>query len=109
MTQRFNNNLQDLIIPGGGLASNSTDGHSDCDLFCLLSGTIDATKTYLLQVSVDNITWVNWTSDGVVAYVVPQSGLARTYPQPAARYIRVLANGAVTGAVNWKMQTSFYE
>lgn len=111
MTQRFTNDLGTFAIPNGQTVSNVLTGlgsYSDAEAFTLMGNVVDGTKTYNIQLSHDNATWFTWTSDGIAAYAVPLNGLARTYPNPCTRYMRIISTLAGTGAT-WQIQTSFYE
>lgn len=102
----------DITIPNGQTVSNTVlvdKIHADADDVLLLASVIDGTKTYTIQINDQRDGSGSWyTLNDGTADIVPIStqGKASVYPFLNHTF-RILANGAVTGAVTWKMKKTY--
>lgn len=102
----------DITIQNGGTTSNAVlvdKIHADADDILIMASVIDAARTYVIQVNDQRDAGGTWYTlfDGTTNIVPPGTvGLASVYPFLNHTF-RILANGAVTGAVTWKMKKTY--
>lgn len=101
----------DITIANGATTSSIVRAslvHGDADDILLMGSVIDGSKTYTIQVNDKEDgtgTWYN-LNDGTTDIAPPAINKGTLFPFLSYTF-RILASGAVVGAVTWKMKKAF--